>query len=86
MSIALHASKIAAPLIDDFLKGKILRDEMEKLYEKQWQHHFAKRLKTGRMLQHFFGSDRLSNLFVQAFKTFSFLSKPVIRMTHGKPF
>jgi menaquinone-9 beta-reductase len=86
MSIALHASKIAAALIDGFLKGKILRDEMEKLYEKQWQYHFAKRLKTGRRLQHFFGSDRLSNLFVGTFKTFPFLSKPVIRMTHGKPF
>lgn len=86
MSIALHTSKIAATLIDDFLKRKILRDEMEKLFEEQWQHHFAKRLKTGRTLQHFFGSDRLSNLFVGTFKTFPFLSKPVIKLTHGKPF
>lgn len=86
MSIALHTSKIATALINDFLQEKISRDEMEKLYEKRWKYHFAKRLSVGRMLQRFFGSDRLSNLFVQAFKTFPFLSKPVIRMTHGKPF
>lgn len=86
MSIALHTSKIAADLIHVFLQEKISRDQMEKLYEKQWSHHFAGRLKTGRTLQRFFGSDRLSNLFVATFKSFPFLSTPVIKMTHGKPF
>ncbi len=86
MSIALHTSKIASALIHDFLLGKISRQQMEKQYETEWKHHFAKRLKTGRMLQRFFGSDRLSNLFVETFRLFPFLSKPVIKMTHGKPF
>jgi flavin-dependent dehydrogenase len=86
MSIALHTSKIATELINSFLGEKISRDQMETLYEKQWLHHFAKRLKSGRILQHFFGSGRLSNLFVATFKTLPFLSKPVIQMTHGKPF
>jgi menaquinone-9 beta-reductase len=86
MSIALHTSKIAAELIGDFLENKISRDQMEEFYMKQWKHHFAERLKTGRTLQHFFGSDRLSNLFVGTFKLLPFLSKPIIKMTHGKPF
>lgn len=86
MSLALHTSKLATSLINDFLEEKISRDQMEKLYKKQWAHHFEKRLKTGRTLQHFFGSDRLSNLFVATFKLFPFLSNPVIKMTHGKPF
>lgn len=86
MSIALHTGKIAAALAADFLTGKMSREEMERLYEKSWMFHFSKRLFTGRMLQRFFGSDRLSNLFVSAFKTFPVLSNPVIRMTHGDPF
>jgi flavin-dependent dehydrogenase len=86
MSIALHTSKIAAELIKDFLKKKISRAQMEILYQKQWKHHFSKRLKTGRMLQGFFGSNRRSNLFVGAFKLLPGLAKPVIKMTHGKPF
>jgi menaquinone-9 beta-reductase len=86
MSIALHTSKIAAELIKDFLKKKISRAQMETFYQKQWEHHFSKRLKTGRTLQGLFGSKRLSNLFVGAFKLLPGLAKPVIKMTHGKPF
>ena len=86
MSIALHTSKIATGLINDFLNGKISRSEMENSYSSQWKEQFAKRLQTGRTLQKFFGSNLLSNLFVQSFKTFPFLATPLIKMTHGKPF
>jgi flavin-dependent dehydrogenase len=86
MSIALHTSKIAAELIHEFLQRKISRGQMEDFYKKQWHYYFAKRLGTGRLLQRFFGSDRQSNFFVSAFKTFPLLAKPVIKMTHGKPF
>jgi len=86
MSIALHTAKIAASLITDYLEAKISRTELEELYKKRWAYHFARRLKTGRVLQNFFGSDRLSNLFVAAFKSFPFLSNPLIKMTHGSPF
>lgn len=86
MSIALHTAKIAARLTSDFLGAQISRQQMEKLYEKEWNSRFSKRLRTGRVLQRFFGSDRLSNLFVRSFQLFPFLSKPVIKMTHGDPF
>jgi menaquinone-9 beta-reductase len=86
MSIALHTGKIASALIDDFLNKKISRDQMEKMYQKKWSYFFSKRLKVGRGLQRFFGSDRLSNWFIQTFRTFPFLSKPIIKMTHGKSF
>lgn len=86
MSIALHTGKIASQLITGFLENKISREQLEKNYSQQWKHHFAKRLQTGRILQWFFGSSRLSNWFVQLFKTFPFLAKPLIKMTHGKPF
>jgi flavin-dependent dehydrogenase len=86
MSIALHTGKIAAGLIQKFLKKEISRLQMEETYQKEWEQLFAKRLHTGRILQRFFGSAFLSNLFVGTFKTFPFLSKPVIKMTHGKAF
>jgi menaquinone-9 beta-reductase len=86
MSIALHTGKIASEVINDFLTGKLSREEMEEQYRNEWTRNFANRLRTGRRLQYFFGSERLSNLFVSSFKAFPFLSSRVIKMTHGKPF
>lgn len=86
MSIAFHTSKIAAELINDFLEGKIPRKDMEHLYAKQWQIFFSGRLKTGRTLQRFFGNSNLSNFFVSTLKLLPFMSRPIIKMTHGKPF
>jgi flavin-dependent dehydrogenase len=86
MSIALHTGKIASQLAGEFLLHKISKKEMEEQYKKQWRQNFFYRLQSGRVLQKFFGSTWLSNSFVQLFKTFPFLTNPVVRMTHGKPF
>jgi flavin-dependent dehydrogenase len=86
MSIALHTGKIAAGLMDRFLHNSLSREQMEACYSREWKQQFSRRLRTGRLLQRFFGSSRLSNFFVQAFTTLPWLSKPLIRMTHGKPF
>jgi flavin-dependent dehydrogenase len=86
MSIALHTAKLASKAIGKFLDDTISRIEMEDNYTREWQAQFAGRLQTGRRLQYFFGSKRLSNLFVSGFKTLPFLAIPVIKMTHGKPF
>jgi len=86
MSIALHTAKIAAALADNFLKGQLSRSSYEQAYQQQWQQAFASRLRTGRMLQRFFGHNSISNLFVSSFKRFPFLAQPVIRLTHGEPF
>lgn len=86
MSMALHGSKLAFEQIDAFLQKKISRTEMEDRYQQQWQQHFASRLRTGRLIQRFFGKSWLTNLFVQAFRRFPFLTTPLIRQTHGKPF
>ncbi len=86
MSMALHGSKLAFEQIDSFLQKKISRTEMEDSYQQQWQQHFASRLRTGRLIQRFFGKSWVTNLFVQAFKRFPFLATPLIRQTHGKVF
>lgn len=86
MSIALYTAKLAASLGDEFLQGKISRTALNENYAKQWKEQFAARLLTGRLLQRFFGSNQLSNLFVSSFRRAPFLAKPIIRLTHGKPF
>lgn len=86
MSIALHTGKIAAEVMHDFLRQKISRGMMEHRYKTEWQRLFARRLRTGRVLQGFFGGSRSSNLFVRTLKALPFLAKPLIRMTHGRPF
>lgn len=86
MSMALHGSKIAYEHIDAFLQKKISRAEMEQQYIKHWNKEFASRLRTGRMIQRFFGKSSVTNLFIQSFKTFPFLASPLIKQTHGELF
>ena len=86
MSMALHASKIAASSITAFLDHKITREEMERSYQKNWNRQFAKRLKTGRLIQHFFGRRFWSIALIRSLKPFPFLIRALIRQTHGEKF
>jgi len=86
MSMALHASKIAADLISRHLQTNSSHAALVNNYKRQWAKTFAPRLAAGRLLQHFFGSEATSNLFVQTFRTFPFLASFTIKKTHGQPF
>lgn len=86
MSMALHGSKMAFNHIDTFLKGMTTRNEMEKNYQYEWQKHFSGRLRTGRMVQSFFGNPAKTNFLVSALRPFPSLTKALVRLTHGKPF
>lgn len=86
MSMALHASKLAAEAIAPFLQGKISRTEMEQGYTRQWQQHFAARLRLGRGLQGLFGSEWRSNALVGVMRNLPFAARAIIRQTHGQPF
>ena len=86
MSIALHTAKMAAQFGNAFLQQRIPKAALEHRYTLQWQRRFATRLQAGRVLQTFFGSNRMSNLFVGVFQKMPFLARPVIRLTHGDPF
>ena len=86
MSMALHSSKLAFGVLDSCLKGTISRQQMAAKYHHLWREAFGNRMKTGRMLQYFFGRKVLSNLFVSLFETFPSLAAATIRRTHGKPF
>ena len=86
MSMALHASKLAFQQIHLFLQQQITRADMETTYSKNWQLKFAKRVRTGRIIQRLFGKSVVTNVFVQLVKTLPFLAKPLIRLTHGRTY
>jgi flavin-dependent dehydrogenase len=86
MSMALHAAKIAFLCIDDLLQNKITREQMEKNYEEQWKKLFAKRLRTGRIIQSFFGDEFLSNLLINTLKPFPKFVSFLVKQTHGEAF
>ena len=86
MSMALHASKIAAEQIKNFLRGNISRELMEKKYADNWNKLFAARLRTGRMLQRLFDNHWLTTLMIRLGKLFPGLIRTLIKQTHGKPF
>lgn len=86
MSMAMHAGKIASRHIVNFLSGKISRAEMEALYQNDWHKAFSARLAMGRLLQRFFGSPWITNVFVRVMQKAPWLTSKVISLTHGKPF
>jgi len=86
MSMALHASMLAAAQIDRFLKNKITKAEMERQYRLQWKKYFSHRLKTGRRVQRLFGHKWITNYFIALARSFPKLIELLIRQTHGKPF
>ncbi len=86
MSMALHASKISYNSINEFLNHSISREQMENSYRQLWKATFANRLRIGRLIQKFFGNDKLTNVFVQTLKQYPWLVKQIIKSTHGKPF
>jgi len=86
MSMALHGSKIAFEQIRLFLQNKIPRWQMEEDYTQAWQKQFSKRLRTGRMVQRFFGSVLLSDVLISLLKPFPAITDKLIAQTHGQPF
>ncbi len=86
MSMALHGSKIAAEEMFSFLEGKISRKEMEQQYVRRWRKLFAGRLRMGRMIQRMFSSPWLSRSLVTIGRTFPFITRMLIKKTHGKSF
>jgi len=86
MSMALHSSKIAATYINQFLVDEINREQLESNYTAQWKKIFSRRLFTGRIIQELFGRLWITNLFIYVMKLLPFVTRKLIRQTHGKPF
>lgn len=86
MSMALHASKVAAEEIKSFLNGTISRETMEENYCFKWNKLFRDRLKMGRVLQRLMLNKWLINFTIYIGKKFPKLMQVLIKQTHGSPF
>ena len=86
MSMALHAAKMAEPLIDAYIGHRISRSDLEAGYTDEWKSTFSGRIAMGRFVQSNFGKDRTTSLFLRAAKFLPPLRKALIRGTSGKPF
>lgn len=86
MSMAIHGGKIASEYIHDFLGGRITRVQMENNYASAWKKNFQGRIQTGRMIQRFFGSASVTNIFISVMKLTPQFTKYLISLTHGKRF
>jgi flavin-dependent dehydrogenase len=86
MSMALHASKLAAREIHQFLTGTITREMMEKNYRLGWDKQFAARLRMGRRIQSLFGNQRLLSVLMSIGRRFPFIIRYLVKKTHGQSF
>ena len=86
MSMALHASKLAATQIHQFLSGVISREIMERNYRNTWNKQFAARLRMGRRIQSLFGNQRLLSALMNTGRRFPTIISYLVRKTHGRPF
>ncbi|MCA0445385.1 MAG: NAD(P)/FAD-dependent oxidoreductase [Bacteroidetes bacterium] len=86
MSMAMNASAMLAPLASDFLTGKLDRESLEKSYTTQWEQKFSSRIRSGRLIQSWFGNPVLTEVLIGSAKVIPGLAKGLISLTHGKEF
>ncbi|WP_316744273.1 NAD(P)/FAD-dependent oxidoreductase [Pedobacter antarcticus] len=86
MAMAFHAAKILSDIIisgcDKGFDNRS-RTQLEQAYQQQWQKQFALRLRTGRYIQRFFGSEILSEAVIGGLKYFPALTRYLVKQTHG---
>ena len=85
MAMALHSAKMASESIHTYFKsGFGDRSQVEKEYETQWQHMFAKRLWMGRQLQRVLLNPRLSHIAMGILTNSPYIVSKLIKNTHGQ--
>ena len=86
MAMAIHSAKIASELLIGFFNKQIAsRQDLETAYRNQWNREFSSRLRTGRILQAFFGKDNLARVIMYGLTHIPGVLPTIIRQTHGKP-
>lgn len=87
MAMAIHSAKVLSEIIISKREDTLFqRAEIFSQYEKLWRHLFALRLWTGRTIQNLFGNRYSSELAVQLMKRSPWISRQIIKNTHGLPF
>lgn len=83
MAMAIHSAKI---LSETLITHNHNRRLIEKNYQYSWNRLFAKRLKSGRVAQNFFGNNFISEMAVQSLSLMPQLATHIIKRTHGTRF
>ena len=86
MSMSLHAAWLLHGFAAEFLDGRRSREDLEKAYTRQWKRLFQARIRAGARLQGLFGKEGLTEMSIRSLRRLPFLTKRLIRLTHGKPF
>jgi len=86
MSMALHGSYILSLAIMKYFREDLDREALYKTYQKAWDSQFSRRMAVGRTIQKAFRKERNADKAISLLTTFPFLNKPMVRLTHGKPF
>lgn len=86
MSMAMKASCMIAPLLEEYLQGESTIFQLNEAYSKLWNAEFNTRLKLGRVIQRLFGNNLLTSGFLRTCRLFPAIADSLIRHTHGKPF
>lgn len=86
MSMSLHAAWLVQAPIASYLQGQLTAEEMESAYSKRWRRLFKSRIKAGTQLQKLFGKTFLTEMAIGGLRYLPFVTRPLIRLTHGKVF
>lgn len=86
MAMAIHSAKILSGLIISYFQEQWTREELESLYQHQWQQVFSRRLWVGRQTQRLFGSEWVSATAVTLLKTIKPAARLLVKHTHGEVF
>ncbi|WP_298539895.1 NAD(P)/FAD-dependent oxidoreductase [uncultured Aquimarina sp.] len=86
MAMAIQGSKILCELLVENYSTKMYSSiELEKLYVKQWDSTFSKRLLAGRILQKVLLSNRFQQIAQKIATIAPSIVPGIIKQTHGKP-
>jgi flavin-dependent dehydrogenase len=88
MSMAIHAGRIVSDVIigaDTCTPSAAQREQLEKIYRREWQRTFSRRLFWGRTIQKMFGNKTLTGIGINTIHAFPPLERWLISQTHGQP-
>ncbi|MDX2172006.1 MAG: NAD(P)/FAD-dependent oxidoreductase [Bacteroidota bacterium] len=86
MSMAMRTSKILAIGLTNYFNNSISKNELIKLYQKEWDANFSTRIKVGYYLQQVLGKNKITHVSLKFLSKTPQLLQKLISLTHGQTF
>jgi menaquinone-9 beta-reductase len=88
MAMAIHGAKLLSKIITGNIRpgnqvSTFIRGSVERIYAREWNQHFRRRLEWGRWFQKFAGNSLITGPFLDMANSIPGLKKWVVRQTHG---